>query len=105
MTARFSARAQTGLGAHAAFSTMGTGSFPGVKRPGRGVDYPPQSSAEVKETVQLIFTVVPCILMLSNLLLVQLMHSLILHCASIHTQNRAGLIYGHTTEQFNNEVY
>ena len=26
---------------------MGTGSFPGVKRPGRGVDHPPPSSAEV----------------------------------------------------------
>jgi hypothetical protein len=32
---------------------MGTGSFPGVKRTGRGVDHPPQSSAEVKERVQL----------------------------------------------------
>jgi hypothetical protein len=32
---------------------MGTGSFPGVKRPGRGVDHPPPSSAEVKEKVQL----------------------------------------------------
>jgi hypothetical protein len=30
---------------------MGTGSFPGVKRPGRGVDHPPSSSAEVKERV------------------------------------------------------
>jgi len=32
---------------------MGTGSFPGVKRTGRGVDHPPLSSAEVKERVQL----------------------------------------------------
>jgi hypothetical protein len=28
---------------------MDTGSLPGVKGPGRGVDHPPQSSAEVKE--------------------------------------------------------
>ena len=28
-------------------------SFPGVKRPERGVDHPPPSSAEVKERVQL----------------------------------------------------
>ena len=28
-------------------------SFPGVKRPGRGVDHPPLSSAEVKERVEL----------------------------------------------------
>ena len=28
-------------------------SFPGVKRPGRGVNHPPPSSAEVKERVQL----------------------------------------------------
>jgi len=34
-----------------------------------------------------------------------ILDSLILHCASIHTQNKTGLICGHTTEQFNNEVY
>jgi hypothetical protein len=28
---------------------MGTGPFPGVKRPGRGADHPPPSSAEVKK--------------------------------------------------------
>jgi hypothetical protein len=28
--------------------TMGTGFFPGVKRPGRGADHPPPSSAEVE---------------------------------------------------------
>jgi hypothetical protein len=32
---------------------MGTGLFPGVKQPGRGVDHPPPSSAKVKERVQL----------------------------------------------------
>ena len=32
---------------------MGTGSFPGVKRPGRDGDHPPPSSAEVKERVEL----------------------------------------------------
>jgi hypothetical protein len=32
---------------------MGTGSFPGVKRPGRGVDHPLSSSARVKERVEL----------------------------------------------------
>jgi len=40
---------QTDPGAHPAFYTMGTGPFPGVRRPGRGVNYPPASSAEVKE--------------------------------------------------------
>jgi hypothetical protein len=30
-----------------------TGSFPGVKRPGCGIDHPPSSSAEVKERVEL----------------------------------------------------
>jgi hypothetical protein len=34
-------------------STMGIGSFPGVKRPGRGVDHPPSYDAEVKERVEL----------------------------------------------------
>jgi len=50
---RFSAPVQTGPGAHPASSTMGTGSFPGVKRPGCGVDHPPPSRAEFKETVGL----------------------------------------------------
>jgi len=31
---------------------MGTGSLPGVKRPGRGVDHSPSSSAEFKERVE-----------------------------------------------------
>jgi hypothetical protein len=39
--ASFSAQVQTGPGAHPASYTMGTGSFLGVKRPGRGVDHPP----------------------------------------------------------------
>ena len=33
--------------------TRGTESFPGVKRPGRDVDHPLPSSAEVKERVEL----------------------------------------------------
>jgi hypothetical protein len=41
--ARFFAHVQTGPGAHAASCTMGTGYFPGVKRPGRGADHPPPS--------------------------------------------------------------
>ena len=48
-----SAFVQTGPGAHTAACAIGTRSFPGVKRPGRGVDHPPPSSAEVKERVEL----------------------------------------------------
>jgi len=51
--ARVSAPVQTGPGAHPASYTMGTEYFPGVKRPGRGVDHLPLSSAEVKERVEL----------------------------------------------------
>jgi len=40
---------QTGPRVHPASYTMGTESFPGLKRPERGVDHPPPSSAEVKE--------------------------------------------------------
>jgi hypothetical protein len=59
--ARISAPVQTGLGAYPTSYTMGTGSFPGVKRPGRGLDHPPTSSAEVKETVVLLlWTFVAC---------------------------------------------
>ena len=50
---RYPAPVQTGLGAHPASCTMGTGSLPGVKRPGRGVDHPPPSSAQVKERVDI----------------------------------------------------
>jgi hypothetical protein len=46
--ARFFAHVHTGPEAHLASCTMGTGSFPGVKRPGRGADHPPPSSAEVE---------------------------------------------------------
>jgi hypothetical protein len=53
VVARFSAAVQTGSGAHPASFTMGTGSFPGITRPGRGVDHPPLSRAEVKERVEL----------------------------------------------------
>jgi hypothetical protein len=51
--ARFSAPVLTGPEAYPASCTMGTGSFPVVKRPGRGVEHPPSSSAEVKERIQL----------------------------------------------------
>jgi hypothetical protein len=47
--ARFHSPVQTGPGAHPAFYTMGTGSFPGVKQLGRGVGYPSPSSAAVKD--------------------------------------------------------
>ena len=45
--ARFSAPVQTGPVAQPSSCTMGSGSFPGLKRPGRGVDHPPHLSAEV----------------------------------------------------------
>jgi hypothetical protein len=51
--ARFSAPFQIGPGAYPACYTMGTGSFPGKKRPRRGVDHPPTPSVEVKERAEL----------------------------------------------------
>ena len=53
MGPRFSAPVRTGPGAHPTSYTMGTGSFSGVKRPGRRVGHPPPYSAEVKERVKL----------------------------------------------------
>ena len=50
---RFSAPVQNGPGAHPASYTTGTGSLPGVKGPGRGVDQPLPYSAEAKERVEL----------------------------------------------------
>jgi hypothetical protein len=54
--ARFSVSLQTDPGAYPASCTIGTGPFPGIKRPGRGVgaiDHPPQSRKEVKERTDL----------------------------------------------------
>ena len=45
-----SAPVQTGAGAHPVFYTMVTGSFPGVKRLGRGVEHPPHLAPRVKST-------------------------------------------------------
>jgi len=53
VVSKFSAPVLTGCGTHPASYTMGTGSFPGVKRQRRGSDHPPQFSAEVKERVEL----------------------------------------------------
>jgi hypothetical protein len=44
---------QTGPGAHRASYTMGTGYFPGAKRPSCGVDHPPSSGVDVKEGIDL----------------------------------------------------
>jgi hypothetical protein len=52
LEARFSAPVQTGPEAHPSSYTMGTGVFPGVKRPRRGVGGPPPSSAKVYERVE-----------------------------------------------------
>jgi len=49
---RFTAPLQTSPKAHPASYTMGTGSFPGVKQLGRGLDHPPYST-EVKERAEL----------------------------------------------------
>jgi hypothetical protein len=46
--ARFSAPVQTGPCTHPAPYTMCTGSFPGVKRPERGVDDPPRLVTKLK---------------------------------------------------------
>jgi hypothetical protein len=54
--ARFFAHFQNDPGAHPASSTMGTGFFPGVTRPGRGADHPPPPSAEVENEWSYNFT-------------------------------------------------
>jgi hypothetical protein len=49
VVARFFAHVQTGHEVHPTSCTTGTGSFLGLKRPGRGADHPLPSSAEVKK--------------------------------------------------------
>jgi len=51
--ARSFALVQNLPGAHPASYSVGTESFPGIKRSGRGVDHSLPSSAEVKERVEL----------------------------------------------------
>jgi hypothetical protein len=51
--ARFFAPVQTGPAAHPVSYTVGTGSFPVLKRPVHCVEQPPVSNAEVKERVGL----------------------------------------------------
>jgi len=50
--ARFTTLVQNGPEAHTASCAMCTGSFPGVKRPGRDVHHPPLPNTEVKENVE-----------------------------------------------------
>jgi len=52
-------RPETGRGVQRSSYTMGNGSFPGVKRPGHGVDHPPAYNAEVKERVELYLYSIP----------------------------------------------
>ena len=52
--------------AHPGSYTMGTGSLPGVKRPGRDFDHPPLSSAEVKERVELLLLLLLSLLLSSS---------------------------------------
>jgi hypothetical protein len=47
--ARFSAPNQTSSGAQPSSYTIGTGSFHGVKRPGRGADHPPHIEPRLKK--------------------------------------------------------
>jgi len=47
--ARFYAPVQSGFEAHPASYTVGTVSFPWVKRTGRGVDHPPHLAPRLKE--------------------------------------------------------
>ena len=47
--ARFSTLFQTGRGAYPVSYKMGAGSFPGVKRPGRGVDHPHHLQPRLKK--------------------------------------------------------
>jgi len=47
--ARFSAPVHTGPRTHPASYTMGTGSFPGIKRPERGVNHAPHLAPRLKK--------------------------------------------------------
>jgi len=71
--------------AHTTSYTMGTGSFQGVKQPGRGVDHTPPSSAEVRERVELYLYstsgLVSCYRVNFNFLPLPLLHDSFSHLA------------------------
>lgn len=48
MGSKLSATVQTNPGAHPASYAMDAGSFPGVKRPGRGCNHPPHLTPKLK---------------------------------------------------------
>jgi len=58
---RFATPIQTGPGTHPSFCAVGTGSFLGIKWPGREISHPPPSSAKVKERVEP-YLYSPCVL-------------------------------------------
>jgi hypothetical protein len=47
---RFLAQVQAGSEAHPVSYKIGTGYIPGVKRSGRGVDYPPHLASKLKKS-------------------------------------------------------
>jgi len=49
VVARFSVPVKTGPGAYPAPYTMGTGSLPGLKWPGRGIDHPHHLAPRLKK--------------------------------------------------------
>jgi hypothetical protein len=91
--ARFSAPVQTGPGAHPALYTMSTGSFPGVMRPGRGVNPPPPSSAGFKERV-----IPPPVLGLHGLLLLSFFN-----CSLVDTRWQSCTVHSCTQTVHNTE--
>jgi hypothetical protein len=57
MRTKFSAVVQTGPEAHPAFFTMFRVSFPGMRRPGRGIDHPTHLAPKVNK--ELSYTATP----------------------------------------------
>jgi len=55
--AKFSAPVRTDAGAHPTSCIMGTGSFPGIKLLGRGVDHPPHIAPRLKKVYR--YTLLP----------------------------------------------
>ena len=49
MGAKFSEPVRTDPGAHPSSYVIGMESFPGIRRPGRGVDHPPTSTTRLKK--------------------------------------------------------
>ena len=90
----FRTRPELPWGPHSLLYNVYRISFPGVKRPGRGVHHPPPSSTEVKERVEL-YVYTPCWPLWSFLARTLLLYLPVKYDGGIRTSREGGIFRTH----------